>query len=82
MPPLLADFIHPGVCKPICEKSLTLPVDQSPQFTFNFERVDTISNQHKEAPFLLIYTGKKGVFSNSTIQVKKSKACHNSHLRV
>ena len=25
MPPLLADFIHPGVCKPICEKSLTLP---------------------------------------------------------
>ena len=26
MPPLLADFIHPGVCKPICAKSLTLPV--------------------------------------------------------
>ena len=26
MPPLLADFIHPRVCKPICEKSLTLPV--------------------------------------------------------
>ena len=25
MPPLLADFIHPGVCKPICEKFLTLP---------------------------------------------------------
>lgn len=26
MPPLLADFVHPGACKPICEKSLTLPV--------------------------------------------------------
>lgn len=25
MPPLLANFIHPGVCKPICVKSLTLP---------------------------------------------------------
>ena len=24
-PPLLADFIHPGPCKPFCEKSLTLP---------------------------------------------------------
>ena len=26
-PPLLVDFIHPGVCKPICAKSLTLPAD-------------------------------------------------------
>lgn len=26
MPPLLADFILPGACKPICEKSLTLPL--------------------------------------------------------
>ena len=25
MPPLPADFIHPRACKPICEKSLTLP---------------------------------------------------------
>ena len=25
-PPLLADFIHHRVCKPICEKLLTLPV--------------------------------------------------------
>lgn len=25
MPPLLADFIYHGACKPICEKSLTLP---------------------------------------------------------
>ena len=25
MPPLLADFIHARGCKPICEKSLTLP---------------------------------------------------------
>jgi len=25
MPPLLADFIHLGVYKPICAKSLTLP---------------------------------------------------------
>ena len=24
-PPLLADFIHPRNCKPICEKLLTLP---------------------------------------------------------
>ena len=24
-PPLLADFIHHRVCKPICEKLLTLP---------------------------------------------------------
>ena len=24
-PPLLADFIHPRNCKPICENSLTLP---------------------------------------------------------
>ena len=29
MPPLLADFIHPRVCKPICEKSLTLPACES-----------------------------------------------------
>ena len=27
MPPLPADFIHPRDCKPICEKSLTLPDD-------------------------------------------------------
>ena len=27
MPPLLADFIHARGCKPICEKSLTLPVN-------------------------------------------------------
>ena len=26
MPPLLADFIHHRVCKPICEKLLTLPL--------------------------------------------------------
>ena len=26
MPPLLADFIYHGACKPICEKSLTLPL--------------------------------------------------------
>ncbi|OUO25011.1 hypothetical protein B5F88_19545 [Flavonifractor sp. An306] len=26
MPPLLADFIHSRVCKPICAKSLTLPM--------------------------------------------------------
>ena len=25
MPPLLADFTHTRVCKPFCEKSLTLP---------------------------------------------------------
>ena len=25
-PPLLADFTHPRACKPICEKSLTLPL--------------------------------------------------------
>ena len=25
-PPLLADFIHHRVCKPICEKYLTLPI--------------------------------------------------------
>ena len=25
-PPLLADFIHHRVCKPICEKLLTLPI--------------------------------------------------------
>ena len=25
MPPLLADFSHARACKPICEKSLTLP---------------------------------------------------------
>lgn len=25
MPPLPADFIHTRVCKPFCEKSLTLP---------------------------------------------------------
>ncbi len=24
-PPLLADFIHTRVCKPICEKLLTVP---------------------------------------------------------
>ena len=27
MPPLLANFIHAMGCKPICEKSLTLPAD-------------------------------------------------------
>ena len=30
MPPLLADFIHARGCKPICEKSLTLPDRTSP----------------------------------------------------
>ena len=28
MPPLPADFTHSRACKPICEKSLTLPVNQ------------------------------------------------------
>ena len=28
-PPLLADFIHPRNCKPICEKLLTLPLPMS-----------------------------------------------------
>lgn len=28
-PPLLADFIHPRNCKPICEKLLTLPMSCS-----------------------------------------------------
>ena len=27
MPPLPADFTHTRVCKPFCEKYLTLPVD-------------------------------------------------------
>ena len=27
MPPLPADFIHSRVCKPICEKYLTLPIE-------------------------------------------------------
>ena len=26
MPPLLADFTHARVCKPFCEKFLTLPI--------------------------------------------------------
>ena len=33
-PPLLADFIHPRNCKPICENSLTLPEH------FNHRRVE------------------------------------------
>ena len=27
MPPLLADFTHARACNPICEKSLTLPLN-------------------------------------------------------
>ena len=30
-PPLLADFIHPRNCKPICENSLTLPFEKAVQ---------------------------------------------------
>ena len=34
MPPLLADFIHNRVCKPICEKLLTLPKFQPARVFF------------------------------------------------
>ena len=40
MPPLLADFIHARACKPICEKSLTLPSRQGLQ-TFLRKILDT-----------------------------------------
>ena len=29
MPPLLADFTHARVCKPFCEKYLTLPKEEA-----------------------------------------------------
>ena len=34
MPPLLADFIHARVCKPKCEKMLTLPSATAPATSF------------------------------------------------
>ena len=42
-PPLLADFTHTRVCKPFCEKSLTLPeanemIDRYIHF-YNHERI-------------------------------------------
>lgn len=41
-PPLLADFIHPRNCKPICENSLTLPEEHIP--VCEIERQYSISN--------------------------------------
>ena len=32
MPPLLADFTHARVCKPFCEKFLTLPAMSDADF--------------------------------------------------
>ena len=39
VPPLLADFIHPGSCKPICENSLTLPSASRPTYPLMWECV-------------------------------------------
>ena len=41
MPPLPADFSHTRVCKPFCEKSLTLPFVYRNRFGFLFVRVYT-----------------------------------------
>ena len=41
MPPLLADFTHARVCKPFCEKFLTLPC-KNPSFSlYNRENTRT-----------------------------------------
>ena len=45
MPPLLADFIHPGACKPICEKSLTLPAYAESHNFLNKKTPDFLRNQ-------------------------------------
>ena len=71
-----------GKLKVVVDISLDGLGGQSTQFTINFELMDAISNQHKETPFLLAYTGKKGVFRNCTIQAKKSNVCHNLQLGV
>ena len=71
-----------GKLKVVVDISLDCLRGQSTQFTFNLELLDAISNQHKETPFLLAYTGKKGVFRNCTIQAKKSNVCHNLQLGV
>lgn len=36
-PPLLADFIHHRVCKPICEKLLTLPGRRGGLLLFSYD---------------------------------------------
>ena len=37
MPPLPADFSHTRVCKPFCEKSLTLPFSVDPELVISIE---------------------------------------------
>ena len=43
MPPLLADFIYPGTCKPICEKSLTLPTSKKEIVRRKKEKLRTVT---------------------------------------
>ena len=42
MPPLLADFTHARVCKPFCEKFLTLPTRIGVKY-FLYQHRDTAS---------------------------------------
>ena len=57
MPPLLADFIHPRVCKPICEKSLTLPAIMVLEQGRIIERGDHAQLIQQKGQYYQLYTG-------------------------
>ena len=52
-PPLLADFTHPRACKPICEKSLTLPVEICGEFDIIYQNKYVLDSRNLQ----VIYKG-------------------------
>ena len=67
MPPLLADFIHNRVCKPICAKLLTLPCFPSPETKMPADLKDQLAFlfAHKENALLRFYKYNKYTKHNS-----------------
>ena len=67
-PPLLADFIHHRVCKPICEKLLTLPII----LPLGKKRSPTIGHSGGGVHFLLLINLLRIAFSRVISSVDKS----------
>ena len=64
MPPLPADFIHARACKPICEKSLTLPKvpSQEPSDDLVEAFVDNMKRQKPRTDIILSVRGLMSIW--------------------
>ena len=83
MPPLLADFIHPRVCKPICAKLLTLPFGErwdkkypkiSQSWRANWANLSTYFKYPQEVRRLIYTTNAIEGFNRQLRKVTKAKS--------